>query len=186
MQSPVFVPGQPQIQQQTMHQQMQYTQQPSIQPNPRPSSRFNSIQSIIFPAGSHITIFLSSAIFVVVSAMMSEGEFDRTVSLSLGLILLIYFFTSPIITFFSTFFVSFHDGKNGAAIIGSILGFILSIVLAGLFMILAAGGEFNEILQETPTSSSGEDGSVVDFLPFILLQAVASCGAIFLNMIGRK
>jgi len=120
------------------------------------------MQSVFFSAGSHIIIILSSVIFVVVTAMMSDGEFDS-----------------------STFLVSFHNGKNGAAIIGSILGFILSIVLAGVFMILAAGGEFNEILEETPTSSGGE-GSIVDFLPYILLQAVASCGAIFLNMIGRK
>jgi len=185
MQSQVFAPGQQQPHQQTIHQQIQYSQQQPIQTSTQPSPRFNTMQSVFFSAGSHIIIILSSVIFVVVTAMMSDGEFDRSVSLTLGLILLIYFFTSPIITFFSTFLVSFHNGKNGAAIIGSILGFILSIVLAGVFMILAAGGEFNEILEETPTSSGGE-GSIVDFLPYILLQAVASCGAIFLNMIGRK
>jgi uncharacterized membrane protein (DUF485 family) len=181
MQSPVFVPGQSQYHQPITHQQ---TYQTPIQTPPPPSSSFNSMQSAFFPASSHIVIMLSLAIFVVVSALMSEGEFDRGVSLSLGLVLLIYFFTSPIISFFSGFLVSFHGGNSGAAIIGSILGFIISIVLGGLLIVLAAGGEFTDITEELPTSST--EGSVLDFIPLIVLQAFASGGAVFLSKIGRK
>lgn len=181
MQSPVFVPGQSQHHQPITHQQ---TYQTPIQTSSPPPSTFNSMQSAFFPASSHIVIMLSSAIFVVVSALMSEGEFDRSVSLSLGLVLLIYFFTSPIISFFSSFIVSFHGGNSGAAIIGSILGFIISIILGGLLIVLAAGGEFTDITEELPTSST--EGSILDFIPLIVLQAFASGGAVFLSKIGRK